>query len=94
MTGCDDLEDAIDRLALRVPVVAVKQGRSGSVVRQGSQRWHVPAIPVAAGDTIGAGASFTAGSLKGLLAERPGGTEACRDAEFRKAFLAQHISKA
>ncbi|NUQ29565.1 MAG: sugar kinase [Acidobacteriaceae bacterium] len=110
MTRCHDLDEAISRLAQRVPVVAVKQGRSGAVVRQGSQCWHVPAIPVAAVDTIGAGDSFNAGFLKGFLAreplpicaamgniaaalstQRPGGTEAFRDAEFRKAFLAQHI---
>ncbi|MBW8746333.1 MAG: carbohydrate kinase family protein [Acidobacteria bacterium] len=110
MTRCDNLDEAIGRLARRVPVVAVKQGRSGSVVWQGSQCWRVPAIPVAAVDTIGAGDSFNAGFLKGFLAEeplpicaamgnvaaalstqRPGGTEAFRDAEFRKAFLAQHI---
>ncbi|QEE29812.1 carbohydrate kinase family protein [Terriglobus albidus] len=113
MTRCDNLDEAIDRLARRVPVVAVKQGRSGSVVRQGSQCWHIPAISVAAVDTIGAGDSFNAGFLKAFLAEeplpicaamgnvaaalstqRPGGTEAFRDTEFRKAFLAQHISRA
>lgn len=110
MTRCDDLDEAIVRLARRVPVIAVKLGRSGAVVRQGSQCWHVPAIPVAAVDTIGAGDSFNAGFLKGFLAgeplaicaamgniaaalstRRPGGTEAFRDAEFRKAFLAEHI---
>ncbi|WP_263418849.1 carbohydrate kinase family protein [Terriglobus albidus] len=113
MTRCDDLEEAIDRLARRVPVVAVKQGRSGAMVRQGSQHSHVPAIPIAAVDTIGAGDSFNAGFLKGFLAgeplpvcaamgnvaaalstQRPGGTEAFRDAGFRKAFLAQHIPRA
>lgn len=110
MTRCDDLDEAIDRLAQRVPVVAVKQGRSGAAVRQGTQRWYVPAIPVVAVDTIGAGDSFNAGFLKGFLGgkplpicaamgnvaaalstQRPGGTEAFRDAEFRKAFLAQHV---
>lgn len=110
MTGCDDLEEAIHQLAQRVPVVAVKHGKAGSIVRRGEQQWKVPAVAVTPVDTIGAGDSFNAGFLKGYLAhkplavcasmgnasaalstQRPGGTEAFRDADLRTHFLAQHM---
>lgn len=71
MTGSDDLDHAIRVLAQRVPVVAVKHGKSGSIVRTGEEQWRVPAVTVTPVDTIGAGDSFNAGFLKGYLAGKP-----------------------
>jgi sugar/nucleoside kinase (ribokinase family) len=67
MTGCSDLDSALDKLSARVPLVAVKCGRRGSIVRRGFEKWIVPSIVVAPVDTIGAGDSFNAGFLKGYL---------------------------
>jgi len=71
MSGCDDLETAIAWLAARVPVVAVKCGRRGSIVQSGTDRWTVPPLPVEPIDTIGAGDSFNAGFLKGYIQKMP-----------------------
>jgi sugar/nucleoside kinase (ribokinase family) len=71
MSGCDNVEAAIGWLAARVPVVAVKCGRRGSIVQSGSERWTVPPLEVEPIDTIGAGDSFNAGFLKGYVHKLP-----------------------
>jgi sugar/nucleoside kinase (ribokinase family) len=71
MTHCADLESAIERLAKRVPIVAVKCGSKGCVVQAGEQRWTVPSQRVEPVDTIGAGDSFDAGFLKNYFRGKP-----------------------
>ena len=60
ISGKKDPDSAIEVLAKRVPLVAVKCGKRGALVQKGSQRWEVPANPVTPADTIGAGDSFDA----------------------------------
>lgn len=67
ITGKPDAESAIEVLAARVPLVAIKCGKRGALVQAGKQRWHVPAQPVTPVDTIGAGDSFNAGFVAGYL---------------------------
>lgn len=62
-----DLEDALDVISKRVPLIVVKRGRQGALVQQGSRRETVPPITVRPVDTIGAGDSFNAGFLSGYL---------------------------
>jgi predicted TIM-barrel fold metal-dependent hydrolase len=57
------LEEALAVLGPRVPCLAIKRGAHGCVVQTAGQRFEVPAVPVAAVDTIGAGDSFNAGFL-------------------------------
>lgn len=57
------LDESLAALAARVPCIAVKCGRRGAVVQQGSKRWDVPGFPVEPVDSIGAGDSFDAGFL-------------------------------
>jgi sugar/nucleoside kinase (ribokinase family) len=64
---CDDLEEALARLAKRVPLVAIKRSSSGSTVLHGGKRVDVPGIRVEAVDTIGAGDSYNAGFLAAFL---------------------------
>lgn len=111
MTRSNDLDTAIESLAQRTRVVAVKCGKRGSVVQEGHERWYVPALPVEPVDTIGAGDSFNCGFLKGYLSgmsveqcaqlgntvaalstQRPGGTEAFRDAELMHDFHERYKS--
>jgi len=66
-----DVESAVEYLAERVPVVAVKCGRRGSIVQAGKERWTIPPVTVQPVDTIGAGDSFNAGFLKGYLDQLP-----------------------
>lgn len=68
MTGMEEVEQAAEALAATVPVVAIKCGRRGALVRSGGKRWLVPSPEVAPVDTIGAGDSFNAGFLKAYLA--------------------------
>ena len=85
ITGKADAESAIEALGKRVPLVAVKCGKRGSLVESGGQRWFVPAQAVTPVDTIGAGDSFDAGFLAAYLrGETP---EACAAFGNRTAAL-------
>jgi sugar/nucleoside kinase (ribokinase family) len=63
----DDLEDALARLAERVPLVGVKRSSNGSTVLHEGKRIDVPGLRVEAVDTIGAGDSYNAGFLAAFL---------------------------
>ena len=67
MTGCTDLERAVDQLAATVPLVVVKCGPDGAFLAQGTSRMRIPGVRVDPVDTIGAGDSFNAGFLTGYL---------------------------
>ncbi|HET9075442.1 MAG TPA: adenosine kinase [Acidimicrobiales bacterium] len=68
LSGCADLDDAIDSLAKRCPTVAVTLGGRGCVVAGADGRVTVPARPVGhVVDTTGAGDSFAAGFLYGVV---------------------------
>jgi sugar/nucleoside kinase (ribokinase family) len=67
ITGKSDAEGALAALAKRVPMVAVKCGKRGSMVQVGGEVWSVPSQPVTPVDTIGAGDSFNAGFLTAYL---------------------------
>lgn len=63
ITSTNDVEDAINRLAKKVPVVAVKLGAEGAIARRGRERFASPALKVDAVDPVGAGDSFDAGFI-------------------------------
>lgn len=63
MTGAATLAAALDQLAKRVPVLAVKLGAEGAVARRGAEEFRAPAARVTAVDPVGAGDSFDAGFL-------------------------------
>jgi sugar/nucleoside kinase (ribokinase family) len=67
ISGKSDAESAIEELAKRVPLVAVKCGKRGALVQAASRRWLLPAAAVTPVDTIGAGDSFDAGFLAAYL---------------------------
>lgn len=69
ISGQDEFLAGMDVLARQVPVLAVKLGVQGGLVRQGEQVMEAPALPVTVVDTIGAGDSFNAGFLFGYLNE-------------------------
>ncbi len=85
ITGKPDAESAIEVLAKRVPLVAVKCGKRGSLVQRGDRCWLVPAETVTPVDTIGAGDSFNAGFLAAYL--RGESPEACAAFGNRTAAL-------
>ena len=61
------LEDALMGLRKRVPVIAVKRGKSGALVQTNSDVIQVPPVAVEPVDTVGAGDSFNAGFLFAYL---------------------------
>jgi sugar/nucleoside kinase (ribokinase family) len=70
IAGTGTLEEALDSLAKRVPLIVVKCGSRGAVVQQGERRDWVAPVAVDAidmVDTIGAGDSFNAGFLSAWL---------------------------
>lgn len=85
ITGESSAQSAIAALARRVPLVAMKCGKSGALVRAGEQQWHIPAEPVEPVDTIGAGDSFNAGFLAAFLDGRT--PDACAAFGNRTAAL-------
>ena len=69
--GLQDLPATMRDLATRGPrAVAVKRGEHGSLVydRARDALWHVPAVPVAAVDTTGAGDAYCGGFLASMVA--------------------------
>jgi sugar/nucleoside kinase (ribokinase family) len=85
ISGKSDAESAIEALAKRVPLVAIKCGKRGSLVEKAGRRWSVPAQPVTPVDTIGAGDSFDAGFIAAYL--RGEAPEACAAFGNRTAAL-------
>ena len=67
IAGKPTLEEALDFMAPRVPLIVVKCGSKGAVVQQGNKRNWVSPVRVEAVDTIGAGDSFNAGFLSFYL---------------------------
>jgi sugar/nucleoside kinase (ribokinase family) len=63
IAGSADLNKAIEILAEKVRIVAVKMGSQGAVLRHGQQIYLADSIPVHVIDTVGAGDSFDAGFL-------------------------------
>jgi sugar/nucleoside kinase (ribokinase family) len=60
-------EQALDKLASRVPLIVVKCGSRGALVQWGRRREWVATVAVEPLDTIGAGDSFNAGFLSAWL---------------------------
>ena len=67
MTQTNDVEAAAEVLARQVPIVAIKCGSRGALLRFEGKPSLVPAEPVIPVDTIGAGDSFNAGFLQAYL---------------------------
>jgi sugar/nucleoside kinase (ribokinase family) len=69
-------EEALDELAEKVKIVAVKLGKEGALIARGKERVRVRAEVVEAIDTTGAGdcwaAGYIAGYLRGLTLEQCG----------------------
>jgi len=63
IAGTDDLDRAIQRLAVRVPMLVVKLGPRGAVAVHKGKQIESSGIRVAVVDPIGAGDSFDAGFL-------------------------------
>lgn len=68
IAGASSPETALDALAARVPMVAVKLGAEGAIARRGAEVCRAAPPPVKAVDTTGAGDSFDAGFVYGYLA--------------------------
>jgi sugar/nucleoside kinase (ribokinase family) len=67
IAGVSTIEQALEIVGRRVPVIVVKCGSSGALVQDGSIRQHIPGLSVVPVDTIGAGDSFNAGFLSAYL---------------------------
>jgi sugar/nucleoside kinase (ribokinase family) len=63
IVGTDDVQDAIERLAQRVPTLVVKLGPQGALLRQGTHEIKAEGKSVEVVDTVGAGDSFDSGFL-------------------------------
>ena len=71
LTGTNDVDEALRRLANRRTRTVAKLGRDGAATLEGGQVVRVPAFPIEALDTTGAGDSFNAGFLHAWLAGAP-----------------------
>lgn len=71
LTGTTDLREALTILAERTMCTVVKQGGQGATAVRGAERLHAGTYRVDVADTTGAGDSFAAGFVHGLLTRRP-----------------------
>ena len=67
LSGSQDLDSAVTKLAGTVPTLAVKLGGKGGLVQQGDEMVRLRPYPVQVIDTVGAGDSFNAGFLYGFI---------------------------
>lgn len=67
ITGESTADKAIERLKEIVPVVVVKKGKAGATTYAGGRILNVPAVDVEKIDAVGAGDSFDAGFVYGML---------------------------
>lgn len=67
MIGVANVDDAIEKLGAIVPIVVVKCGSRGALVRYAAVTHRIAPITVETVDTIGAGDSFNAGFLHAWL---------------------------
>ena len=66
IAGHDDVARALEALAARVPIVAIKRGTAGAVAARGDERTTSQIVEVTAVDATGAGDSFDAGFIAAL----------------------------
>ncbi|WP_329049084.1 carbohydrate kinase family protein [Amycolatopsis sp. NBC_01488] len=71
LAGVPDVRQAAAVLAARGPAVVVKDGAEGAFSCHGGEFTFVSGVPADAVDTVGAGDSFNAGFLAGVLARLP-----------------------
>ncbi len=69
--GSEDVDIAAEVLAGRARIVAVKFGQGGGLAISGDEVVRSEAVPAAVVDTTGAGDSFDAGFIAGMLAGWP-----------------------
>lgn len=67
LTGAGTPDAAGSLLARLCPAVVVKCGEQGARIYRGTSSFHIPAPAVRVVDTVGAGDSFNAGLLAGLV---------------------------
>jgi sugar/nucleoside kinase (ribokinase family) len=70
LTGTTNTPDALSLLAERTVCTVVKQGSEGATAVRGSERIHLDAFGVTVVDSTGAGDSFAAGFVHGMLTMR------------------------
>lgn len=87
-SGGDPLQ-ALDTIAPKVQLAAVKLGADGAVLRRGSERLRAPAQSAKAIDTNGAGDAWEAGLLAGLVRGLP--LEMCADLAARAGAAAVEV---
>lgn len=70
-TGRQDYMEMAEALhAMGIRTVIVKAGKDGCYACSDIERFHMPALPVKAIDSTGAGDSFVAGFIAGLLEQK------------------------
>jgi sugar/nucleoside kinase (ribokinase family) len=70
LTGTTSIPEALAVFAERIQCAVIKQGSRGATAVHGAEREHAGAFRVDAVDTTGAGDSFAAGFVHGLLTKR------------------------
>lgn len=71
VTGTDDPEEALRKLAAWSSTAIVKLGREGAIAMHKGRVYRFPPMPVNVVDTTGAGDAFAGGYLFGMLSEMP-----------------------
>ncbi len=67
ITGTDNADEAIKKLAAWTPTAIIKLGPEGAVASREGELYRFPALPVNVVDTTGAGDAFAGGYLFGIL---------------------------
>jgi len=68
LTGLANVKEAAQYLATKAGIAVVKLGEDGAIACRGAEFECASSLPVTVADTVGAGDSFNAGFLYGMLA--------------------------
>lgn len=90
LTGESDPHDALEALSKKCDIAVVKIGRRGSLIRKGSETYHINPYKVEAVDTTGAGDSY-AGAFLYALSEGHDLETAGRLASYISAHVVKQV---
>lgn len=66
LLGKESIDECLDQLSGLCEIAVIKDGKHGSWVARGNERYNIPVNPVKAVDSTGAGDTYAAGFLYGL----------------------------
>lgn len=89
ISGCDDLETAIEKMAAACPCVVITNGGEGSTIVTEGKRYDIAPVPCTPVDTTGAGDSYAAAILYGIATNQEYAAMGAKAAEIASEVVSR-----